>query len=246
MNKGFFGERGLFLDSGKFLLLFGEGLTGFSKRLCLLVGLGGQGVQPFLLPLDFELGDGQVLFGTAALTAFYIRVPGSAHKIEEVVLQDAVRLLQDRLAVLLQNRLSRFVQQRFGCPLLAPADLHDGLLDCADQSLVLAAFRPEDLLFHHRHIDHMEVVVVDLPAQSFGHGTVDLIRVHDGGEDILLTANDLDSSFVGIIIELLGELIAAVIVEIGRVNIENKLAVVGGIRLQAARGNGSSGFQLGK
>ena len=29
---------------------------------------------------------------------------------------------------------------------------------------VLAAFRPEDLLFNHRHIDHMEVVVVDLPA----------------------------------------------------------------------------------
>ena len=92
----------------------------------------------------------------------------------------------------------------------------------------------------------MEVVLLALPAHSFGHGTVDLIRVHDGGEDILLTANDLDSSFVGILIELLGELIAAVIVEIGRVNIENKLAVVGGIRLQAARGNGSSGFQLGK
>ena len=36
------------------------------------------------------------------------------------------------------------------------------------------------------------------------------------------------------------------VVEIGRVNIENKIAVVGGIRLQAARGNGSSGFQLGK
>ena len=70
--------------------------------------------------------------------------------------------------------------------------------------------------------------------------------MHDSGENILFTANDLDSSFVGILIELLGELIAAVIVEIGRVNIENKLAVVGGIWLQAARGNGSSGFQLGE
>ena len=140
MNKGFFGERGLFLDSGKFLLLLGEDLTGFSKRLCLLVGLGGQGVQPFLLPLDFELGDGQVLFGTAALTAFYIRVPGVAHIVEEIVLQDAIRLLQDWLAVLLQDWLSGIVQQGSGCPFLASADLHDGLLDCADQCLVLAAF----------------------------------------------------------------------------------------------------------
>ena len=79
-------------------------------------------------------------------------------------MQDTVRLLQDWLAVLLQRRLSGIVQQGLGCPLLAPADLHDGLLDFADQSLVLAAFRPQDLLFHHRHIDHMKMVVVDLPA----------------------------------------------------------------------------------
>ena len=68
MNEGFFRERGLFLHSGKFLLLFGEGLTGFGKRLRLLVGLGGQAVQTFLLPLDFELGDGQVFFSAATLT----------------------------------------------------------------------------------------------------------------------------------------------------------------------------------
>ena len=92
----------------------------------------------------------------------------------------------------------------------------------------------------------MEVVVVDLPAQCFGHGTVDLIGVHDCREDILLTAHDLHSSFVGILIELLGELVAAVIVKVGRVDIKDKFAVVGGIRLQAARGNGSNGFQLGE
>ena len=56
---------------------------------------------------------------------------------------------------------SSIVQQGLGSPLLAPADLHDGLLDGTDQRLVLAAFRPEDLLFNHRHIDHMEVVVVE-------------------------------------------------------------------------------------
>ena len=164
MNEGFFRERGLFLHSGKFLLLFGEGLTGFGKRLRLLVGLGGQAVQPLLLPLNFELGDGQVFFGAATFAALYIGVPGSAHIVEEIVLQDTVRLLQDWFAVLLQDRLSGIVQQGLGSPLLAPADLHDGLLDGADQCLVLAAFRPEDLLFHHRYIDHVEMVVVDLPA----------------------------------------------------------------------------------
>ena len=76
-----------------------------------MVGLGGQGVQPFLLSLDFELGDGQVFFSAAAFTALYIRVPGVAHIVEEIVLQDTVRLLQDWLAVLLQRRLSGIVQQ---------------------------------------------------------------------------------------------------------------------------------------
>ena len=108
----------VFLNGGKFFLLLGEGLTGFGKRLCLLVGLGGQGVQPFLLPLDFELSDSQVFFGAATLAALHIGVPGSTHIVEEIVLQDAVRLLQDWLAVLLQHGLSGIVQQGLGCPLL--------------------------------------------------------------------------------------------------------------------------------
>ena len=164
MNEGFFCERGLFLHSGKFLFGLGEGFVGLGEVLLFLVNLGGQSVQSLLLPLDFELGDGQVFFSAATLTALYIRIPGVAHIVEEIVLQDAVRLLQDWLAALLQDRLSGIVQQGLGSPLLASADLHDGLLDCADQCLVLAAFRPEDLLFHHRHIDHMKMVVVDLPA----------------------------------------------------------------------------------
>ena len=52
---------------------------------------------------------------------------------------------------------------------------------------------------------------------------------------MLLTAHDLNGCFVGILIELLGELVATVIVKLGRVDIKDKLAVMGGIRLQAAR-----------
>ena len=70
--------------------------------------------------------------------------------------------------------------------------------------------------------------------------------MHDCREDILLTAHDLDSGFIGIRIELFGELITTVVIEIGGVDIEDKLAVMGGIRLQAVRGNGSNGFQLGE
>jgi len=70
--------------------------------------------------------------------------------------------------------------------------------------------------------------------------------VHDSRKNILFTAHNPNGSFVGICIELLGELVAAVVVKVCRVDIKDKFAVVGGIRLQAARGNGSSGFQLGK
>ena len=64
--------------------------------------------------------------------------------------------------------------------------------------------------------------------------------------NILLTAHDLNGCFVASLIELLGELIAAVIVKVGRVDIKDKFTVVGSIRLQAARGDGSGGFQLGE
>lgn len=70
--------------------------------------------------------------------------------------------------------------------------------------------------------------------------------MHDSRENILLITHDLHSSFVGIRIELLGELVAAMVVKVGRVDIKDQLTVVGGIRLQAARGNGSGGFQLGE
>ena len=99
MDKGVLGESGLFLNSGKFLFPFGESGVGLGKRLFFLVDLRSQAVQTLLLPLDFELGNGQVFFDAATLAALHIGVPGSTHIVEEIVLQDAVRLLQNRLAV---------------------------------------------------------------------------------------------------------------------------------------------------
>ena len=70
--------------------------------------------------------------------------------------------------------------------------------------------------------------------------------MHDCREDILLTTHDLNGCFVGILIELLGELVATVIVKIGRVDIKNQLTVVGGIRLQTTGGDRAVGFHLGE
>ena len=71
-------------------------------------------VQPFLLPLDFELGDSQVFFGAATLTALYIGIP---------VLQKNGKPVLKKSYSILQDGLSGIVQQGLGCPLLAPADL---------------------------------------------------------------------------------------------------------------------------
>ncbi len=70
--------------------------------------------------------------------------------------------------------------------------------------------------------------------------------MHDGREDILLPTHDLDGGFVGICIEPFGELVAAVVVKIGRVDIEDKLAVMGGVWFQTTGGNGAAGLHPGE
>ncbi len=198
-------------------------------------------VQPFLLSLDFELGDGQVFFGAATLTALYIRVPGVAHIVEEIILQDTVGLLQRTgLPFFCGHGLSGIVQQGLGCPLLASADLHDGLLDgcrpvpCpCSVSTTGSAFPPQA---HRPHEDGSGRP----PGPCFGHGAVDLIGVHHSGEDILLTAHDLHGSFVGILIKLFGELIAAVIVKVGRVDIKDNSQYGMASGFRASRGDRAS------
>ena len=85
----------------------------------------------------------------------------------------------------------------------------------------------------------MKVVVVHILAQCLGHGPVALGGVHDGGENVLLTADDLDCGTVRIFVKLLGEIIAAVIVEVGRVYIENQLTELLRIDFQTTGGDRS-------
>ena len=71
-------------------------------------------------------------------------------------------------------------------------------------------------------------------AQCLGHSPVDLVGVHHGGEDILLPAHDLHGGFVGVGVKLPGKFIAAVVVEVGGVHIEDQLSKVDGIWFQPA------------
>ena len=81
-------------------------------------------------------------------------------------------------------------------------------------------------------------------SQSFGHGPVPFISVHHSGEDVLLTTYNIHGGFVGIGIELFGKFIAAVIVEVSRVHIEDQFTVEVGIVLQTTGGDDAIGFHL--
>lgn len=115
---------------------------------------GGEG---FLLLHDLELHGGQVFLGAAAFAALDIRKACGEHVVMELVLQNTVGFAQDDLAAFGAHGGAGSVQHGPGHPLLAVADLHDGLLDGADQRGIFAAFRPENLLFDDGHIDYMEV-----------------------------------------------------------------------------------------
>ena len=56
--------------------------------------------------------------------------------------------------------------------------------------------------------------------------------MHDGGEDVWLAADNIDGSPVCLGVERLCKLVAAVIVEIRGVDIENQLAIMDGVLLE--------------
>ena len=89
----------------------------------------------------------------------------------------------------------------------------------------------------------MKVVMVHVFAQLFGHSPVPFIGVHHRREDVLLAPHNVHSGLVSVLIELLGKIIAAVVVEIGGVHIEDKLTELFHIRFQATGGDGAGGDQ---
>ena len=115
---------------------------------------GGEGL---LLLHDLELHGGQVFLGAATFAALHICKACGEHMVMELVLQNAVGFAQDDLAALGAHGVTGCVQHGPERPLLAVADLHDGLLDGTDQRGIFAASRPENSLFDDGHIDHMEV-----------------------------------------------------------------------------------------
>ena len=67
----------------------------------------------------------------------------------------------------------------------------------------------------------MEMIVEHILPQCFGHSLVALVGVHDGRENILFAAHDLDGSLVSVFIKSLGKLISAMVIEVGGVYIKN-------------------------
>ena len=109
------------------------------RLLFLLAVLLREFCQPCLLLLHFELRYGQVFLKTASFASLHIVVPGVAHIPEEIILQNAIGLFENRLALVAQNRRTVLVQRWLGSPLLTYADLLDYLLDRAAKRLILAA-----------------------------------------------------------------------------------------------------------
>ena len=62
-------------------------------------------------------------------------------------------------------------------------------------------------------------------TKRLGHSPVALIGVHDCGEDVLFTAYDFDSGFIGISVKLFCEIISSVVEKIGRVHIEDQFSI---------------------
>ena len=116
-------NRNLLLLNLLYLLFQRSCLLLFLLRLC------GELFQPLLFPFHLKLGHGQMFLGTAPFSTLHIRISGISHSPEEIVLKNAVRLPQHRLAILLENRRSLFVQCRFRQPFFTAAYLHNGFLD---------------------------------------------------------------------------------------------------------------------
>ena len=113
-------------------LLFLNLLNLLFQRSCLLLfllRLYGELFQSLLFPFHLELCHGQMFLRTSSFSTLHIRISGIAHGLEEIILEDTVRLPQYRLAILLENRHTLFIQCRFGQPFFTAAYLHNRFFD---------------------------------------------------------------------------------------------------------------------
>ena len=92
----------------------------------------------------------------------------------------------------------------------------------------------------------MKMIVPYVVAKGLAHALVAFVSVHDGGEDVLLAADNIDGDPVCLGVIRLGVFVAAVIMEIRGVDIENQLVVVDGILLETSGGNGAVLLHLPK
>ena len=85
--------------------------------------------------------------------------------------------------------------------------------------------------------------MVHVLPQRLGHGPVALVGMHDRRQNILLSAYDFDCGFVSVGVKLFCEVIAAMIVEVGGVDIKDQLTVSKCVRLNATGGDYTIGLQ---
>ena len=202
-----------------------------------LFGLVRQFCHRLALFLDLILQYVQVFGITALYTALEVGESRLPHVLEELGLQQAVRAHQPGLAVLFQHRLALFIGHGDHWPLFAVAHLHDRFPHGTPQRRVFAPLGPSDLLFHHRQVDNVEVIVEHIPSQSVTGFPVALVGVHDRRDDILLPASNFLGQLVHLGVELLGVFIAAVGLEIVGIHVKHQLIKDVGIRFQTSGGN---------
>ena len=97
-GNGLFPNAVDFVEGSCRSLLLPDFLVVFFKRLLPPVNLILNRFQPRLLLLHLELRYRQVFLRAAAFAALHIVIPGVAHIPEEIVLQNAIGLLENRLA----------------------------------------------------------------------------------------------------------------------------------------------------
>ena len=178
-----------------------------------------------------------MLRSAAAFSSLEAVISSLLHVIEKDILQHGIGVFQKGFSVKREERFSLLVQHTGGAPFLAVADLVDLLLHRSPKGRVLATLAPKHILLHHRNVNHVEMVVIHVPAQLLGETAVALVGVHDGGDNKLLPAHDADGAAIGLREEFFGVVISAVLVEVPGVDVKDHLSEDLGVLAMAPVGD---------